>query len=435
MATVRLPNNWRPRDYQMPAWKALESGKKRALLIWHRRAGKDDVCLHWAATQGIQRAGNYWHMLPEYEQARKSVWNAINPHTGLRRIDEAFPQAIRRRTREDQMLIELANGSTWQLVGSDNYNSLVGSPPVGVTASEWALADPAAWGYLSPILRENGGWAVFITTPRGKNHAHDMFQGFQGNPEWYVERLTINDTKALGPEDIDAVRREYRATYGDDQGESLFSQEYLCSFDAAVLGAYYAGELRKAEESKRIGVVPIDPATEVHTAWDLGISDSTAIWFWQQGAALRLVDYLEVQGQGLESIVRTLKAKGYNYGRHILPHDAEVRELGTGKTRREMLESMGLGRIEIAPKLAVEDGINAARLMLARCWFDAEKCARGIEALKNYRTRIDEKRRIALGPLHDWSSHGADAFRYLAVSGNQQVAPMAQIIYPRRRVA
>ena len=144
MPEVTLPNNWRPRGYQMDAWAALERGIKRALLVWHRRAGKDDVCLHWAATQAIQRAGNYWHMLPQYEQARKSVWQAVNPHTGKRRINEAFPAAIRKRTREDQMMIEFVNGSTWQLVGSDNYNSLVGSPPVGVTASEWALADPSA---------------------------------------------------------------------------------------------------------------------------------------------------------------------------------------------------------------------------------------------------------------------------------------------------
>ena len=391
--------------------------------------------MHWAAVSGVQRVGNYWHMLPEYEQARKSVWNAINPHSGKRRIDEAFPVEIRKRTRDDQMLIELANGSTWQLVGSDNYNSLVGSPPIGVTASEWALADPAAWGYLSPILRENGGWAVFISTPRGRNHFHDMLRGFDRDPEWFVQTLTVSDTGALSPEQIEAVRREYRATYGDAQGEALFAQEYMCSFDAAVLGAYYAGELQTAEQERRITTVPVDPITEVHTCWDLGISDSTAIWFWQSvGAQLRLVDYMEVQGRGLSEIVATLKVRGYNYGRHILPHDAEVRELGTGKTRREMLESMGLRRVEIAPKLAVEDGIQAARVLLARCWFDREKCARGIETLKNYRSRIDEKRRINLGPLHDWASHGADAFRYLAVSANNSAAPM-RLNYRTRRLA
>lgn len=436
MATIRLPNHWRPRPYQLPAWTALERGVKRALLVWHRRAGKDDVCLHWGAVSAMQRVGNYWHMLPEYEQARKSVWQAVNPHTGKRRIDEAFPPEIRRRTREDQMLIEFVNGATWQLVGSDNYNALVGSPPIGVTASEWALADPAAWGYLSPILRENGGWAVFITTPRGKNHVHDMLHGFRDNPEWFTQVLTVNDTGALTPDQIRAVKAEYHATYGPDVGENLFQQEYMCSFEAAVLGAYYGAEIRRAEDDRRITSVPVDIATEVHTSWDLGIEDSTAIWFWQAvGAELRLVDYYEASGVGLEHYVRTLKEKGYNYGRHILPHDAEARELGTGKTRQESLQSMGLRGIEIAPKMAVEDGINAARILLNRCWFDRVKCERGLEALKNYRSKIDEKRRIALGPLHDWSSHGADAFRYLAVSSNTATVKQLPIAYRTRRVA
>ncbi|MGL4574240.1 MAG: hypothetical protein ACRCV9_05565, partial [Burkholderiaceae bacterium] len=383
----------------------------------------------------MQRVGNYWHMLPEYEQARKSVWNAINPHSGKRRIDEAFPPAIRKRTNDAQMLVEFVNGATWQLVGSDNYNSLVGSPPIGVSASEWALADPAAWGYLSPILRENKGWAVFITTPRGKNHAFDMFNGFGNDPDWHVERLTVSDTKALDQQEVEAVKREYHATYGTEAGEALFQQEYMCSFDAAVLGAYYAGELQRAENERRITAVPIDPMMQVHTAWDLGIADSTAIWFFQAGAQLRIVDYYEMSGRSLEQIAADLRVKGYNYGRHILPHDVEVRELGTGKTRREMLEGLGVRGIEIAPKLSVEDGIQAVRLTLPRCVFDRQKCARGIEMLKNYRMRVDEKRRIGLGPLHDFASHGADAFRYLAVSGNQGTMAAPKIVYRNFRTA
>ena len=436
MPTVRLPNNWVPRDYQLPAWQALESGVKRALLIWHRRAGKDDVCLHMAATKAMQRVGNYWHLLPQYEQARKSVWQAINPHTGLKRIDEAFPEAIRKRTLDNQMMIEFVNGATWQLVGSDNYNSLVGSPPIGLTASEWALADPAAWGYLSPILRENGGWAAFITTPRGKNHVHQMREGFKDDPEWFVQTLTVEDTGALSPEQIAAVRKEYHATYGPDIGQNLFEQEYMCSFEAAVLGAYYGAELNKAEQSKRITSVPMDMSTEVHTAWDLGISDSTAIWFWQAvGGEVHLIDYYEANGVGLDHYVQIIKERGYNYGRHILPHDVQARELTTGKTRQESLSSMGLRGIEIAPKMGVEDGINAARLLLNRCWFDRVKCDRGLEALKNYRSKIDEKRRISLGPLHDWSGHGSDAFRYLASSNTTATVLQMPLVYRNRRVA
>ena len=382
------------------------------------------------------RVGNYWHMLPEYEQARKSVWMAVNPHTGKRRIDEAFPAEIRKRTRDDQMMIEFRNGSTWQLVGSDNYNALVGAPPIGLTASEWALADPAAWAYLAPILRENGGWCVFITTPRGKNHVHQMLEGLAANDEWFIEVLPVSKTGALTPEQIQAVRAEYRATYGPEIGENLYRQEYECSFDAAVIGAYYAAELQRAIDAGRVGKVPVDPAAQVHTAWDLGVGDATAIWFWQGiGAAVHLVDYYEASGVGLDHYVKTLQERGYNYGRHILPHDVEVRDLSTGRTRFETLGSLGLRGVEIAPKLDVEDGINAARLLIGRCWFDAKQCARGIEALKNYRAKIDDKRRVTLGPLHDWASHGSDAFRYLAVSTHGSAANMPALNYRNRRVA
>lgn len=437
MPEVTLPNNWRPRDYQMDAWSALERGIKRALLVWHRRAGKDDVCLHWAATQAIQRAGNYWHMLPQYEQARKSVWQAVNPHTGKRRIDEAFPAAIRKRTREDQMMIEFVNGSTWQLVGSDNYNSLVGSPPVGVTASEWALADPSAWGYLSPILRENGGWAVFISTPRGRNHLCKMFEGFRNDPEWFVERKGIYETKALTPEQIEASLREYVSTYGEDHGRAMFAQEYECSFDAAIVGAYYARELERAERDGRIVDVPIDPAMPVNTVWDLGINDSTSIIFWQalRGGVIRIVDYYESAGYGLDHYANILRQRGYNYGKHYGPHDLEVRELGTGKSRIEIAASLGIP-FSMVPNMRVEDGINAARMILPRCWFDQRKTTRLRECLSQYREKHDEKRGISLGPLHDWTSHAADAFRYLSLVANEPMAQQLQKInYTTRYVA
>ena len=168
MPEIVIPHNWQPRDYQQPLWRYLCNGGKRAVAVWHRRAGKDDICLHWTACAAMERVGVYWHLLPQADQARKAIWDAVNPLTGLRRIDEAFPHAIRANTRETDMFIRFKNGSTWQVVGSDNFNSLVGTPPIGLVLSEWALADPAAWAYLSPILMDNGGWAVFITTPRGR---------------------------------------------------------------------------------------------------------------------------------------------------------------------------------------------------------------------------------------------------------------------------
>jgi hypothetical protein len=416
-----LPHNWVPRGYQLKAWGKLEEGIKRALLVWHRRAGKDDVCLHWAATQAMQRVGNYWHMLPMYAQARKSVWEAVNPHTGRRRIDEAFPDAICDTKRGQDMFIRFKNGSTWQLVGSDSFNSLVGSPPIGVTASEWALANPAAWAYLRPILRENGGWAVFITTPRGKNHVHRMFEAHKDDEEWFCQRLSAVETGTLSASDLEKERLEYQAEYGHEDGDALFAQEYLCDWEAAIVGSYYGRMMRDADREGRVRSVPYDPMALVHTAWDLGLSDSTAIWFFQVvGQEIHIIDFLENSGQPLAWYAGELKKKPYAYGEHILPHDAEAKELQTNRSRTDTLRALDLNvrvlKASGAEKILVADGINAVRTILPRCWFDAEKCSKGIDALKAYRREYDEDRKAFHDrPVHDWASHPADAFRYLAL--------------------
>lgn len=421
MSELVLPNNWVPRTYQMPAWKALESGKKRALLLWHRRAGKDDVCLHYAATQAMQRVGNYWHMLPEYAQARKSVWEAVNPRTGMRRIDEAFPDAICETKRSQDMFIRFKNGSTWQLVGSDRYNSLVGSPPIGVTASEWALADPSAWAYLRPILLENGGWAVFITTVRGKNHVFRMHEAHKDDPDWFVQVLSARETGAMTMEALDKERLEYQSEYGPEDGDALFAQEYLCDWNAAIVGSYYGRLMRDAESAGRIRPVPYDPMALVHTSWDLGLTDMTAIWFFQiVGHEIHVIDYLENSGQPLSWYAGELHKKPYAYGEHILPHDAEAKELQTNRSRTDTLRGLNLNvrvlKANGAERVLVADGINAVRTILPRCWFDAEKCAKGIDALKAYRREWDDKLKTFHDrPVHDWASHPADSFRYLAL--------------------
>ena len=421
MAEIVLPNNWNPRDYQLPAWQALEGGIKRALLLWHRRAGKDDVCLHWAATQAMQRVGNYWHMLPEYAQARKSIWEAVNSHTGKRRIDEAFPDAICETKRSQDMFVRFKNGSTWQLVGSDTYNSLVGSPPVGVTASEWALADPAAWAYLRPILRENGGWAVFITTVRGKNHVWRMYEGAKNDPDWFVQRLTATDTKTMSQEVLDKERIEYQREYGPEDGDALFAQEYMCDWEAAIVGSYYGKMMRDLDGAGQICSVPYDPQALVHTAWDLGLNDATVVWFFQiVGMEIHLIDYLANSGQPLAWYAGELHKKPYAYGEHILPHDAEARELQTARSRTDTLRGLNLNvrvlKAAGAERVLVADGINAVRSILPRCWFDKERCAAGVDALKAYHREWDEaKKTFHDRPVHDWASDPADAFRYLAL--------------------
>lgn len=212
----------------MPAWRALEGGCKRLALAWPRRHGKDEVALHWAAVSMMTRVGSYWHMLPEAAQSRKAIFDAINPHTGRRRIDDAFPPELRESTREQDMFIRFKNGSTWQVVGSDNYNSLVGSPPVGVVFSEYAMADPNAWAFLRPILAENGGWAIFISTPRGRNHFARLVDYARGDPGWFGQVLTVEDTKAIPMETIHRERKELRMERGDKEAEAIIRQEYYC---------------------------------------------------------------------------------------------------------------------------------------------------------------------------------------------------------------
>jgi hypothetical protein len=399
-------------------WGALERGVKRAIGVWHRRAGKDDVCLHRAAVAAHERIGGYWHMLPQQNQARRAIWNAVNPHTGKRRIDEAFPKELRASTRQDEMMITFRNGSTWQVLGSDNYDALVGAAPAGIIFSEWALSDPNAWAFTKPILDENDGWAAFITTPRGNNHCKRMFDNAMRNEKWFAELLSARATGAYPPEKLAEFEQEYIDDHGLDFGQALFRQEYMCSFDAAIMGAYYTKELMELKEGGRETRVPYDKNNLVHTAWDLGISDTTAIVFFQDvGFERRIIDFYETNGAALDHYAKVLRDKGYNYGTHFLPHDADARELGTGKSRKDVLENLLSGEIQVLPRLNVADGIQAVRSIFNRLWIDSEKCRRLLDALSNYRRDWDDKKKVFKDkPLHDWASNPADAFRYMALA-------------------
>lgn len=433
LPTIQLPHKWRPRAYQRAAWDYLERGGRHAELIWHRRSGKDEISLHRTACAAFERKATYWHMLPEASQARKAIWEAINPHTGVRRIDEAFPLEIRASTNATEMLIRFKNGSTWQVVGSDNFNSLVGSPPAGVVFSEWALANPASRAYLRPILLENGGWQIYITTPRGKNHAHRTYTAAKKEPGAFAQVLAATETKTLSAEQLESERLAYIEDFGLDQGEALFEQEYMCSFDAAVMGAYYAKYLANAEREGRIGNVPYQDEFPVYTAWDIGYSDDTAIWFYQViRGEVRVIDYYAANGHGVDHYAEVLDKKAYHYARMgskpvlYLPHDARAKTFAAqGKSAQEQFFALGYTS-HIVPQLSLQDGIQAVRAMLPRCVFDAERCGDAVESLKLYRREWDEDRRVFRDtPLHDWTSHPADAFRMLAVMWKEQHAPLA----------
>lgn len=398
----------------------MQSGGTRAVLCWHRRAGKDENCLHYTATQGFQRKGTYWHMLPQAAQARKSMWDAINPHTGRRRVDDVFPPELGRQ-RDQDMLVRLLSGSTWQLVGSDNYDSLVGSPPVGLVFSEYSLANPVSWAILRPILMENGGWAAFNFTPRGPNHAKALLDSASRSKDWFVQRLTVDDTGIFTQAQLDEELAELVREHGEEDGEAYFQQEYYCSFDAAIRGAIFAAQMRLVDSQKRIRRVPWESSQPVHTAWDLGIGDSNPIWFFQLvNNEIRLIDFYTASGVGLDHYVKMMREKPYVYGKHIVPHDIGNKELGTGETRETTLKKLGVKDLVVLPRAQVENRINAARSVLSRCWFDQEATEAGVNALRNYRYEYDEKNKVLRkNPLHDWCSHPADAFGYMAQGWEQ----------------
>jgi hypothetical protein len=314
------------------------------------------------------------------------------------------------------MQIRFRNGSIYQVVGSDNYDSLVGTNPVGVIFSEFAVADPKAWDYIRPILAENGGWALFIYTPRGKNHGKKLYDMASGNPRWFSSLLTVENTfrpdgtHVIGPDIIAEERAE-------GMSEEKILQEYFCSFEAGMEGAFYTKELNLADEENRIGDFPHDPGKQVQTWWDIGFRDATAVIFTQRGDDGKpvIIDYLEARNKALDEWIRDVRSHPYDYDEHNGPFDLENTDWTTGKTRREFAAALGFA-FEIVPKLSVQDGIDATRVLIRTARFNESKVGRLLDGLYSYRREYDDRLQMFRDkPLHDWASHPADAMRYLSV--------------------
>jgi len=451
---IQLPNNWSPRPDQMGIWSYLENGGTRCDVVAHRRYGKDDISLHWAATAAHQKVGTYWHMLPQASQARKAIWDAVNPRTGKRRIDEAFPRELRAATRDQEMMIVFKNGSTWQVLGSDNYDNYVGSPPIGVVFSEWSLAKPDAWAYIRPILLENGGTAIFIWTPRGRNHATRAFEAREKDSNWYTARIPAAQisaasyaeavkalssptcpmvTSVFKPEQLLQELIELVEEAGSHlEGLAKFCSEYLVDFDSAVPGSYYAAELQTLQTAGRIGKFPHNPNILVDTAWDLGIDDYTTIWFFQRYANhIDVIDYYETSDVGLDIIVKEAfgneRALHYKYGMHYLPHDVMVREIGAGgQTRKATLHKLGLKTIRVGVARDPEERINAVRRILPFVRFNDERTKVGTDHLKGYRKRWNQALGVFTGPLHNEDSHAADSMGELAINAKIRASKSAE---------
>ena len=408
---INFPYNMELRPYQRSLWDYFEpsSDNKRAIQIWHRRAGKDLTDLQIMTKEAAKRKHNYWFILPHYTQIRKAMWEGKTKHG--KPYLSFIPPELTKRKNNQEMFVELINGSIIRFLGGDNPDSLVGAGPRGIVISEWALQRPSLWNYLEPMLLENKGWAIFNSTPRGDNHCKTTFEKYSQSPEYHASILTINDTGTVSREQIQKLRAE-------GWPEELIQQEFYCSFAGSIHGSYYGDLINSIERQGRITSVPMDGQALVHTFWDIGLSDMTAIWFAQFiGREIRLIDYYEDHNRRISDYADILlNVKQYRYGSHNIPHDGSKRDMESLKSYRQILTEAGLNNVRIHPRTnSIYLGIQRTRAMLSRCLFDAEKCKDGLWCLRNYRRAYDEARRTFRDtPEHDLASHGADAFRLLA---------------------
>jgi phage terminase large subunit len=389
-----------------------------AAIVAHRRAGKTVACVHDLQRGALTCTGErprFAYLAPYLKQAKTVAWDYLR--AAVRPL-----QDIGATVHESELRVDYPNGGQVRLYGADNADALRGIYLDGVVLDEYADMDPRVWSeVIRPALADRQGWAVFIGTPKGRNAFFETWRRAQKDDSWFSLMLKASETGLIAEHELELARR--------DLTEDQYAQEFECSFEAAIIGAYYGKQMQQAEADKRICGVPYDPAALVWTSWDLGIRDATAIWFAQViGREIRIIDYYEASGVDLGHYVREIMNKPYAYAGHIVPHDAQAKELGTGKSRLEVLEGLGLRTLQVAPIHRVEDGINAVRMVLPRSWFDATKCARGIDALKLYRSATDDKLADPQGrpmlkpvPVHDWASHAADSFRYLAMTLDRRI--------------
>lgn len=401
-----------------------ERNERWAVLVAHRRAGKTVACINDEIGRALQLTephGQYAYVAPFLAQAKEVAWEYLKRYAG---------SSIRTKS-ESELWVELINGARIRIHGADNPNRLRGPYLDGVVLDEYADMRPSVWGeVIRPMLADRQGWATFIGTPKGRNEFFRVWQQAQGDPYWFTMMLKAYATGLLPEEELAQARRDMTA--------EQYAQEFECSFDAAVLGAYFGRDLAEAERQGRIGDVPYDDAIPVHTGWDLGIGDSTAIWFFQAvGEEVHYIDHYEAHGQKLDHYLGVLESKPYRYGVDFLPHDAKARELISGRSRVEHLAISGRA-VRVLPQTKIEDGINAARLILPRAWFDRVRCADGIEALRQYRAEFDERTRTFRNhPRHDWASHSADGFKATAIGyrvmtlGEPKADPIGNLLRPR----
>lgn len=361
--------------------------------------------------KAFQNIGSYYYLFPHFSQGRKILWDGANKD-GFKFIDYIPKELILGVPNSNEMKIKLRNGSLIQVIGTNNYDSIVGTNPLGCVFSEYSLQDPNAWQLIRPILAENKGWAIFNFTPRGLNWAKDLYDMAKDNPEWFCQLLTADDTGAISKDQIEAERKA-------GMSEDYIQQEFYCSFTLGIEGSYYGKYIQNARNDGRISNVAYDRSVPVHVAMDIGYGDATAIVFYQLvGLEIHIIDYYENQGMPFSHYAEVIKNKRYIYGKYFAPSDADAHHISTGLSVKEVASALEMD-LTIIPstQLPLENGIEAARILFENIWIDEKKCERLIKCLENYIKIYDETNNVYKNrPLHNWASHGADAFRYMAIA-------------------
>ena len=399
---VTIP--YKPRPAQLQIHEAVDQ-HRFVVGVAHRRMGKTVAALNQLIKSSLengQQSPRYAYIAPTYGQAKRVAWDYLTH----------FVRPLNAETNITELRVDFL-GRRIQLYGSENFDSLRGQYFDGVVLDEIGDQNPKIWNeIIRPSLSDRKGYCLFIGTPKGNNHFKDLFDRADKEEGWAALEFKASETKLIDEEELLSARKEM----GDDK----FNQEFECSFNAAVEGSYYGKIIGELEEKNRMCEITRDDLCQTYVAWDLGMGDSTALWVAQNaGQEVRLMDYVENHGQGLDWYVNWLKDNKWETAEQLLPHDVAVRELGTGKSRLEVLRESGLN-VKVLPRLSVDDGIQSVRRLLPRCWFNIPQVKQGLDCLRNYRREHDEKRNVFFDkPLHDWASHGSDSFRYLALGMEQ----------------
>jgi hypothetical protein len=344
-----------------------------------------------------------------------------------RRFLDLIPLELITAKNDSEMKIELINGSIIRLVGSDQYDRLVGTNPKGIVFSEFSITHPMAWLILRPILAANGGWAIFNGTPRGKNHFFDILEQAKRESSWFWSVDTVLTTRCIPQEVLDQEKKEMDL--------DIYNQEYMCSFDAANKGAYYSEQLMAMREQNRICKVPYDPKLLVYTASDPGDAVTAIVFFQLYGKEVRIIDAEEFFSPSIEGLFTFLSQKPYKYGKHYMPFDATVHQMASGMSIVDQLQKLGLQNIEVLPQQSSKmDGIKLVQTAFASFWIDSSIDRKVVEPLSNYAPKFSETRNTySLEPEHNWASHMSDAVRYMVIA-LQRLVSIKKIVVKKKSI-